>query len=365
MLPYEMIAGGRFSLTTALIASGVDVKVNSQNPPDYILMQSVGNAAATAGWGEANDAQAIQFWWEKSMNQGTAKGLLQSSAAANAPAITSAFVATNGIFTYDTANPPTFAGLAGTVISGIAGTFVVTMANTGTISVGDTVRLTNVTGEQQIAGYPFGVTAVTANTNITLGYMASSGMTFAADASAVTVTKYIPNRFYPKERRIVNITKATQAVVSFAQTNNFTVGENISFRVPSSMWGMTEINNKTARVLSVTNSATVSSITLDLDTSGYTTFTFPTSAQTVAGAAGPAVAIPASSGVIPFNGSATIAQEPPGTNLLDSFDNRNVRLIHFGPGLFNIASFTSDAEDIWMWQAFKYSDYQQSNLPST
>lgn len=365
MLPYQIIGGGRFQLTTALIASGVDVEVQSQNPPDFIIARAIGNAAATSGWGEANDAQPIEFWWERGMNQGTAKGILQSSAALNSPAMTACLVSANGISTYDTANPPLFAGLATTAITGSAGTFVVTMANTGTISVGDLVRLYGTTGELQIAGYTFQVTAVTANVSITLGFMASAvsagGLAaFAADATAGTVVKFIRNRMYPRRKNIAMITKATQAVVYFTEQNDFTPGEMVSFRV-SSDFGMDEINNKTARVLSVTNSATVSSITLDLDTSGYTTFAFPTSAIAAAGVS-PAMCVPASSGVVPYNGSATIPQQPPGTNLLDSFDNRNVRLIHFGAGLWNIASFGADAEDWWSWKAFKYDKYDIGSI---
>jgi hypothetical protein len=120
---------------------------------------------------------------------------------------------------------------------------------------------------------------------------------------------------------------------------------------------MNEINNKECRVLSVTNSATVSSITIDLDTSGYTTFAFPLSAN-IKTSTGPAVCVPSSSGVVPFNGSATIPQQPPGTNLLDTYDNRNVRVIHLGAGLFNVSGHVSDDGDKWMFQAFKYDDYQ-------
>jgi hypothetical protein len=352
MLPYEMIAGGTFSLTTANIASGLDLECQSQNPPDFILLKSL------TGWGEASDAQAIEWWWERSMAQGTAKGILQSSEGSTPqlPAMTSYTISSAGISTYDTANPPTFAGLATTAITGIAGSFIVTMANTGSIAVGDYVRLYGTTGELQIAGYSFQVTAVTANTSITLGYMASSGTTFAADASAGTVVKFIPNRMYPRWKYIANITQAAQGVVYFTEKNDYTPGEIVSFRV-SSAFGMEEINNVQARVLSVTNSATVSSITLDLDTSGFTAFSFPTSAVAAAGVS-PAVCVPSSSGVVPLNGSATIPQQPPGTNLLDTFDNRNTRVIHLGTGLFNVSSHASDNGDVWMWQAFKYSNYQ-------
>lgn len=353
MLPYQMIAGGKFSVSVSGgVAAAVNVECPSQNPPDFII------ARAITGWGESGDAQSIEWWWEKSMSQGAAKGILQSSEASTPqlPAMTAYTISSSGITTYDTANPPTFAALATTAITGIAGTFVVTMANTGSIAVGDYVRLYSTTGELQIAGYPFQVTAVTANVSITLGYMASSGITFAADATAGSVLKYIPNRMYPRLRYIANITQASQAVVYFTEKNDFTPGEYVSFRV-SSDFGMDEINNRAARVLSVTNSATVSSITLDLDSSGFTAFAFPTSASAAAGVS-PAVCVPSSSGVVPDNGSATVAQQPPGTNLRDSFDNRNIRLINFGAGCFNVSSHVSDDGDVWMWQAFKYDDYK-------
>ena len=355
MLPFQMIAGGTFTLSTATIAGGLDLECQSQNPPDYILLKSI------SGWGEASDAQVIEWWWERSMAQGSAKGILQSSEGSTPqlPAMTSYFISSGGITTYDTANPPVFAALASTAITGTAGTFIVSMANTGSIAVGDYVQLYNQAAEQQISGYTFQVTAVTANTSITLGYMASSGMTFAADATTGFVKKFIPNRMYPRKKFIANITKATQAVIFFTAKNDFTPGEIVGIRVPvisSTEPTMIEANNLEVRVLSVTNSATVSSITVDLDTTGFTTFAFATSATAAAGVS-PAMVVPSASGVVPLNGSATIPQQPPGTNLLDTFDNRNVRVIHLGPGLFNVSGHASDAEDKWMWQAFKYDSY--------
>lgn len=351
MLPFQMIAGGRF---TSTVSTAADVECISQNPPDFIIARNLGSSAST-GWGEASDAQAIEWFWEKSMAQDTAKGINQSSDASN-PAMIATFVSSDGIRTYDTANPPTYAGLATTAITGTAGTFIVTMANTGSIQVGDYVRLYGTTGELQIAGYTFQVTAVTSNVSITLGYMASSGMTFAADATAGTVVKYIPQRYYPRWAYIANITRASQAVVSFTAKNDYTPGEYISLRIPSEFGSgaWSSINNRAARVLSVTNSSTVSSVTLDLDTSGITSaFSYPTSAVAAAGVT-PAVVVPSSSGVVPNAGSATVAQQPPGTNLLDTFDNRNTRIIHFGGSLFA----TGTTGDVWMWQAYRYDDYK-------
>lgn len=360
MMPFQMIAGGNFTLTTALIASGINVSCVSQNPPDFVV------AKAITKWGAASSATAIEWWWERSMGNGYANGILQASEASTPqlPAMTSyrlpgtGTTAVDAISCYDTTNPPTFSALALTAITGSAGTFVVSMASTGTIAVGDSVRLYATTGELQIAGYTFQVTAVTTNVSITLGYMASSGITFAADATAGQVIKYIPSLFYPRRRFIANITKAAQATVYFTAPNDFTPGEKVSFRV-SSAFGMSQINNISARVLSVTNSATVSSIVIDLDTTGFTTFVFPTSAVALAGVS-PAIAVPSSSGVVPFNGSATIPQQPPGTNLLDAFDNRNTRIIRFGAALWAVSGHTPANNDVWMWQAFKYDQYNQN-----
>ena len=342
-----MIAGG--TVTPALTA--VDISLISQNPPDLIELRNIGSSAST-GWGELNDAQQIEWFWQRSMSQGTAKGVRQTSDPAN-PAMIANFLAADGITTYDTANPPLFAALTATAITGLAGTFIVSMANTGTIAIGDYVRLYATTGELQIAGYSFQVTSVTTNVSITLGYMASSGITFAANATAAQVIKFIPNRMYPRWRYIANITQAAQAVVFFTERNDFTPGEIVSFRV-SPDFGMDEINNRQARVLSVVNSGTVSSITLDLDTSGFTAFTFPTSAAAALGVS-PAVCVPSSSGVVPDAGSATMPQQPPGTNLRDAFDNRNTRVIHCGGAMFTDGSI----DDVWEWRAYKYDQYNQ------
>lgn len=344
MLPYQMIAGGTFA-TVGTPPAQVVVSCNSQNPPDFIITKSI------TGYGLANTAQSIEWWWEQSMAQYTAKGIQQSSDATN-PALTSKSLSTLGISTYDQYNPPTFASLAATAIDKT--TFVVSMSNTGTISVGDTVLLTGVVAMGQINSYIFGVTAVTVNTSITLGYMASGATAFAANASAANVTKFIPQSYYPNLMYIAGITQATQAVVSFTQPNNFTPGEFISFRVPAN-FGMPQMNNVVARVLVSTNTATVSSVTLDWNTSGYPAFAFPTSALSIYDS--PAVAVPSSSGVVPYNGNAQIAQSPPGTNLQDAFDNKNRRLIVFGSGLFGVTSFNVPSAQTWLWQAYQYDSY--------
>lgn len=370
-LPYSFLDGGTFQLSASGAIVGVNVQCNGV--PDKIIAKSLPVYVASAngtGWGAKNLACSIQWEWNRTMAQGTAFGILQSAdnTSLQLPAMTSyrlpatGNVSVDAISSYSTANPPTFASLAATAITGSAGTFVVSMANTGTIAVGDIVRIVNPLGELQIGGYSFAVTAVTVNTSITLGYMASSGITFAADSTGATVIKYIPGRYYPRERRIANITQAATPTVYFTQPNDFTPGENVYFRIPTKIttanngWGMQEMNNVVGRVLTVTNSATVSSITIDVNTSGFSAFSWPTSAVAGAGIS-PAVCGPSSSGVVPYNGNPLIALQPPGTNLLDSFDNQNVNLIRFGTALFNVASHVSQNNDIWEWEAYKFDTF--------
>ena len=359
MLPYQMIAGGRFTLN-ADVVTGVNVRLVGMADPDFIITRSI------TGWGEASDAQAIQWWWAKGMPQNSARGIFQSSDATN-PALTSRILpaaasTADAISYFDTVNPPTYAALTATTTDGT--TFVVTMASTAGIHVGDIVRMYAVTGMLQISGMDFQVTAVTTNVSITLGMMASSvaasANSFAANGTAAQVLKFIPGRFYPRYRWIAGITRAAQARVYFTVAHDFTPGEFIGLRIPeeygSGAW--TSINNRDFRVLSVVNTATESSVLLDLDTSGIVSaFVYPTSAVFATNGT-VAVAVPSSSGVVPFAGSATVPQEPPGTNLQDAFDNRNIRYIRFGNDLFNTTNFVVTAGDVWMWQAYKYDDYR-------
>lgn len=337
MLPYSIIEGGSFTSDSTL-----QKQVALSCEPDFFWIRN------RTAWGDDAAETSVESWYRRGMAAGAAQTVDQAVTTG----IMSTEAVTSGGFTFiDTANPPSYAALATTAISGNAGTFVVTMANTGSIVVGDYVRLYATTGELQIAGYVFQVTAVTTNVSITLGYMASGGQTFAADATAGQVKKFIPNLMYPRWAYIANISAAAQAVVHFTAKNDFTPGEIVSFRVPSE-FGMDEINNQQARVLSVTNSSTVSSITIDLDTSGYTAFAFPTSAVAAAGVS-PAVCVPSSSGVVPLAGSASNPQQPPGTNLLDAFDDRNKYVMYCGANVITSSSAVYD------WVACKYDKFTQ------
>lgn len=341
MLPYSFMAQGTYTNGATLAA----VSIPLTDRPDWFFVKDLTN------WGDTTAIAPVYAEWFSSMANGSFLSMDQT-VTTNALASN---VGTSGGFTfYNTAQGLTFTGLATTGISNT--TFVVLMASTAGIAVGDIVRVTGPTGMLQIGGMTFAVTAVSANTSITLGYMASAvsaGLTIGAAATGGTITKIIPNRFYPKQKFVAYVTQATQAVVYFTQPNDFTVGEMVDFTIPAA-YGMTQLSYLTAlsrgpaRVLSVTNSATVSSITIDVDTTGMTAFVYPSSANFALGVNGsPATCYPAGAGVVPLNGSATVPASPPGTNLAAAFDNRNQYIMQIGTSACGVASATMQ------WFAFK------------
>lgn len=102
---------------------------------------------------------------------------------------------------------------------------------------------------------------------------------------------------------LTGITNALQAVATFTADHDYSLGELISFRV-SKPYGMYEINNMVGLVLATTSDT----ITVDIDTLGFTPFVYP-----VSGLNTPPVCVPAGSGVIPNVYPRTV-------NLEDVFD---------------------------------------------
>lgn len=348
MFPYSVMACGSYTNAATPVAQNIPLP----DRPDLFIVKDMTN------WGAATTAvAAMQSEWNRTLAQGSYIQTGQISAAAGSNYMYGS-KGTSGGFTFiDQSNPPTYTKVAITAVNNT--TFVVSTGTTTGINVGDWVRLINVTDMQQFSGPNlYQVTAVSAGVSITLGYAATAktaGMPAAAAGTTGYYQKVIPSYFYPKGLPVAYITQATQAKVYFFGQNDFTPGQMVDFLVPST-YGMVEISELTsktsgpARVLSVTNSATESSITLDLDTTGYTAFTVPATADFATGAS-PASCFPAGSGVVPLNGSATVPQSPPGTNLVDAFDNRSQYVMQLGTSVVGAASATM------FWIAYKTNGY--------
>jgi len=338
MLPYSFI--GKWDYTNP--ATPVAVNIPMTDRPDWVFVKNL------TDWGDTTAVTGIQSEWFSSMAQGSYLGYDQT-VTTNALASN---VGTTGGFTFvDQTNPPTYTRVSMTAINGA--TFVVSTANTAGISVGDLVRLINVVSAHELSGFLYQVTAVSAGVSLTLGYAATAatakGSTYGNGTTGF-LQKVYPGFMYPSLRQVLFISQATQAKVYFARQNDFTPGQMVDFQIPAP-YGMIQLSNLTgraqsiipgnkagpARVLVATNTASESSITLDYDTTGFTAFTYPTSANFANGAS-PPVCFPAGSGIVPFNGSATIPLSPPGTNLADAFDNRAQYVMNLGTSVVGAAS---------------------------
>lgn len=326
------------SFTSAAGTAAFQDVVLPHGQPDKFVLRN------RTAWGDdAAETTVESTWWRgmaaesfQSVDQIVTTGAMQTEAGD-----------TNGFRFIDQANPPTFAALATTAITA-ANPAVCTMASTGAIQVGSIVRLDNTTAQLQTSGYDIEVTAVTTNTNITLTL---DSQNFAAAATAGNVRLIIPPHFYPRYRYImpiagaVGITQATNAVVSVTVAHDFTVGERVSFRVPSE-WGMQELNNVTGTVTAVGTYT----ITTDIDSSGFTAFLPPTSAVYAAGVS-PAIILPAGAGVdnvtdpnVPFVPTSA------------AFDNRSRYIMRCGT---NVVTSTSAVYD---WEAYYSEHHDTSDL---
>ena len=208
---------------------------------------------------------------------------------------------------------------------------VVTSAAHG-FSNGDVLQLTATTGMLQIAQYYFTIENVMTNT-YDISYLDASG--FAAAATAVSARKVkFPDLFSPRQNFITAITAANPGVVTLSFTHGLSVGEFVRLIVPDA-WGMVEADGVKAEITAV--NTTNNTITLDLDTSGFTAFAFPTSAVAAAGTTLPQV--------IPESNRLSAGVNPYDTNSL--------------PAMVFGSSIVGASSDVIEWEAecLNYNDY--------
>lgn len=263
--PLSMIAQG--SYTSDALARVIQLPVI----PDYF---EVFNSST---WGTAPTA-VVKSWWYNGYAAGRASTLTEGGASA----LTATAIAAAGLgFTVIDYNALVDGPAIATTAETNANPCVVASATTP--SVGDIVRLYNITAMQQISGMEFSVTAVTPGVNFTIGYLNAAG--FAAPGTNGFYRRLPADlAFFPRKRYITGITAANPCVVTMSVAHDYVIGDYVTITVPTA-FGMTQINGVTARV----TATTVSTITLALDSSAFTAFAFPTSAVAAAGVSFPCV----------------------------------------------------------------------------
>jgi hypothetical protein len=180
----------------------------------------------------------------------------------------------DGFTLIDDGNPQSFAAVAtaNPAFNQADGATFTTSSGHG-LSIGDVVRVYGLTGAKQYSGLLLSVVTVPDSTSFTTRL----NTTAITQATAGFVRK-IASRglFFPQNRQILQVTKGTTTVIRLNVQHTYTIGDVVTFRVPSA-YGMTELDSVRAEVLAVNTALGTNTITVDVDSSSFTTFAFPSS----------------------------------------------------------------------------------------
>ena len=266
-MPFTIITGDTFT------SDGTAKKLLMPSSPDQFKFENVtqmalaGTTCVAGEWYGAKfglGATAVNdgIRWRKA---GSHAILIDTFATATA---------TNG-FTYVSVSPFVEAQNAN-AITAITAASPAVVTQTNTYSDGDILQFYGTTGMLQISGMNFQISS-TSGAGYTLIGLRAAGFAAAATAGFTRrISKYLA--VDPQFLYVTEITKATSAVVrtSVDPTAYYVVGMKVHFSVPFS-FGMTEINGLTGTITAM--SAANYTMTVDIDSSAFTTFAFPTSAS--------------------------------------------------------------------------------------
>lgn len=247
---------GRFT------SDGTNKVLAIRSDVDWIRVYNTTIAAANQ-----TTAVGVEYYWQRGFADG-AKWSYFKSNAANAANL-SQYITSNGFSLLDTSLNPLSAAVA---VSGATNATqpVVSTGSTAGLAAGDIVRLSSLTGQENLAGIDFQIDTVVANTSFRWAYAIATAPGAAATAGNWRKVKYDPI-YYPRRRFIGNITAAGNAIVSCTADHGLSVGQEVRIVVPAE-YGMVQMNNILATITAVPAS---NQLTLNVDSSAFTAFQFP------------------------------------------------------------------------------------------
>lgn len=189
---------------------------------------------------------------------------------------------------------------AAVVVTAVTNASPAVVSSASTAAVGDVIRLYGTTGMLQVAGWDFTVSAVNPGVTQSINNLVAAGFLAPATAGFVRIVPFNP-RFYPVNRRITCITAGASTVIGMNVTHGYTVGQKVRIIMPAG-WGMPEIDGLLGTITAVGTaiSTNVNTITVDIDSTTFTAFAFPTSAQAAVGTGVPEVVPVGSAAVDPY-----------------------------------------------------------------
>jgi hypothetical protein len=228
-------------------------------------------------------ANGASFYWQRGMPNGT--GIVYEAGAAGAVSIN--VTANNAFVLYDPSQSQLGVAVA-TTASTNAVRPVVSTGNTAGLAVGSIVRLSN-TAQSDVNGIDMVVGAVSTNSSFTLLTASNPLATAPGAIGGAGFYRIVGGNplFYPRRRFVVNVTQAANAQVSTSVPHGLTPGQEVRFSIPQ-VSGMIQLNPSPLNnyfPLGSASSAIVVTVvddynfTININTSSYNAFTWPTIAQ--------------------------------------------------------------------------------------
>lgn len=189
---------------------------------------------------------------------------------------------------------------AAVAVTAITAASPAVVSSASTAVVGDVLRLTGTTGMLQVAGWDFSISAVNPGVTQSIANLPAAGFAAAATAGFARIIPFNP-RFYPVNRRITAITAGNPTVIALNVTHGYTVGQKVRVVMPSG-WGMPQINGLLGTITAIGTAigGCTNTISLDIDSTAFTAFAFPTSAVAAIGTGVPEIVPVGEAAVVPY-----------------------------------------------------------------
>jgi hypothetical protein len=213
----------------------------------------------------ANMNHGVEYYWLNNSVGGN--GIIYCHAAASNEISSDVL----GAASFKVFNSSNTAPLAPVVVAGASNVVqpIITTATTTGLEDGSIVRLSGSVGAESLDGFDFEIDTVVPATSFRMRYAMANAAGAAGVGGHYRVVPFSPI-FYPRRRTIINITQAAAAVIRTSVQHGYVVGQQIRVSLPDASFGMTEIDGLIGTVIAVT----ASEITTDIDSTGFTAFTF-------------------------------------------------------------------------------------------
>lgn len=259
-MAFTILTGDSFTST------GAGKKITLPSSADYMEVFNMTNLAAA----NPNEV-SISRWFGPKFGAGASAADSGVKTVKTTSDLTSIYA--SGGFTY-VQTAPVVEAQSANAITAITAASPGVVSQTNTYSDGDILQFYSTTGMLQLGGMSFQISSSSGAGYTLIGLRAAG---FAAPGTAGytrRISKYAAVE--PQFLYITEITKATQAVVrtSVDPTQYYVVGMKIHFSIPYS-FGMYQMNQLTGTIVAV--SAANYTLTVDIDSTAFTTFAFPAS----------------------------------------------------------------------------------------